>query len=61
LKLFANADKLKAIENGKRTAPLYIRIKPTNLCNHRCYYCSQADEALGLIKEIKFPEKRCMK
>ncbi len=48
LKVFAHAAKLQAIKVRERTAPIYIRIKPTNLCNHRCYYCSYADSELGL-------------
>ncbi|MFZ5644535.1 MAG: radical SAM protein [Bacillota bacterium] len=42
LKLFAHAEKLAAIKRGERTAPLYIRIKPTNSCNHNCNYCHYA-------------------
>lgn len=48
LKIFAHADKLNQINNGDRIAPIYIRIKPTNYCNHKCYYCSYADSELGL-------------
>lgn len=48
LKIFAHAEKLNRIHNGERIAPLYIRIKPTNYCNHRCNYCSYADSELGL-------------
>ncbi|MCR5346929.1 MAG: radical SAM protein [Fretibacterium sp.] len=48
LKIFAHSDALKAIGEGKRIAPVYIRMKPTNYCNHRCYYCSYADSELGL-------------
>lgn len=53
LKIFAHADKIKEIQEGKRTAPIYIRIKPTNYCNHRCYYCSYADSELGLRDSVK--------
>lgn len=48
LKIFAHPEKLEAVKQGKRTAPVYIRIKPTNVCNHKCYYCSYADDALAL-------------
>lgn len=48
LKVFAHGQILNSIEEGKRTAPIYIRIKPTNYCNHKCYYCSYADKELGL-------------
>ncbi len=52
IKIFAHPDKLLAIKQGKRTAPLYVRLKPTNACNHRCYYCSYADDELGLRDDV---------
>ena len=33
LKIFAHAQALNEIGEGKRIAPIYIRIKPTNYCN----------------------------
>ncbi len=52
LKIFAHAQALNDIGEGKRIAPIYIRIKPTNYCNHKCYYCSYADSALGLRDSV---------
>lgn len=52
LKIFAHAQALSDIGEGKRIAPIYIRIKPTNYCNHRCYYCSYADSELGLRNAV---------
>lgn len=52
LKIFAHAQTLKDIGEGKRTAPIYIRIKPTNYCNHKCYYCSYADSELNLRDSV---------
>lgn len=40
LKIFHHADALNAISNGEHKAPLYIRLKPTNICNHHCAYCT---------------------
>ena len=57
LKVFAHADKLEAIKREERTAPVYVRIKPTNACNHRCYYCSYADNELGLRDEVKVKDR----
>lgn len=31
---------MDAIERKERKAPFYIRLKPTNLCNHHCAYCT---------------------
>ncbi|MBQ8693524.1 MAG: radical SAM protein, partial [Synergistaceae bacterium] len=53
LKIFAHAEALKSIGDGKRIAPVYIRLKPTNYCNHNCYYCSYADSELGLRDAVK--------
>ena len=52
LKIFAHAQALNEIGEGKRIAPIYIRIKPTNYCNHHCYYCSYADSELGLRDSV---------
>lgn len=46
LKIFCHPDKLKAILAEQRTAPLYVRIKPTNICNQRCWYCVYADDTV---------------
>lgn len=52
LKIFAHAHALNDISDGKRIAPIYIRMKPTNYCNHKCYYCSYADSELGLRNSV---------
>ncbi len=52
LKVFTHFDKLKSIKDGTRTAPVYIRLKPTNVCNHHCYYCSYADSDLALRDDV---------
>ena len=39
VKIFHHAGALDAIRKGERIAPFYIRIKPTNYCNHHCAYC----------------------
>lgn len=32
-------DKLEDLMAGRHSAPLHVRLKPTNRCNHRCGYC----------------------
>ena len=44
LKILHHFDALKSYTNGERFAPVYIRIKPTNVCNQRCFYCCYADD-----------------
>lgn len=38
-KVFHFPDKLMAQAEGRHTAPVVVRIKPTNRCNHSCRYC----------------------
>ena len=40
LKIFRHPEKLDALAKGIVTGPVTARIKPTNVCDHRCYYCS---------------------
>ena len=44
LKVLYHTEKIEDLKQEKRTAPVYIRIKPTNVCNQRCYYCVYADD-----------------
>lgn len=39
-KLAFHREKLDALARGEITAPIYVRIKPTNKCDHHCSYCS---------------------
>lgn len=40
-KMFHYQNKLDSLPRSERiTPPLHIRIKPTNLCNHSCWYCA---------------------
>lgn len=48
LKIFHHQDILNKLETGERCNPVYIRIKPTNLCNHNCYYCHYKNPYLTL-------------
>ena len=57
LKIFRHHEKLESIRDKKVTAPLYIRIKPINICNHHCYYCSYEDTNLGLRSAFKETDK----
>ena len=54
LKIFHFQDKLNSLpkENDKILAPLHIRIKPTNICAHKCWYCAYTAENLQLGKDM---------
>lgn len=53
-------EKLKSFINKEITAPIYVRIKPTNRCCHNCYFCvynysfSQMHDSMERIDEIPF-------
>lgn len=53
LKICWHQDKLRDLQNGVVSAPLYVRIKPTNKCNQKCFYCSYADVDLNLRQRVK--------
>lgn len=64
-KLAFHKDKLKSFSNGEISAPIYVRIKPTNKCNHRCFYCSYVpgndcpvSEEINFLDEI--PREKMM-
>ncbi|MGV8151733.1 MAG: radical SAM protein [Candidatus Nanoarchaeia archaeon] len=64
-KLAFHKDKLKSLSEGKVTAPVYVRIKPTNRCDHRCFYCSYDPEFGYILSENKhtqdeIPEKKML-
>lgn len=46
LKIFHHVDRIEGLINDKRVAPIYIRIKPTNVCNQNCFYCGYANDSL---------------
>jgi MoaA/NifB/PqqE/SkfB family radical SAM enzyme len=54
LKIFHFPEKLRSLtrESASVEPPLHVRIKPTNLCNQHCWYCSYRADALQLGKEM---------
>lgn len=48
LKIFHHSEILDKLKKGEHCNPVYIRIKPTNLCNHDCYYCHYKNPYLQL-------------
>ena len=39
LKIVGFPEKLQSFRDGRITAPIYVRLKPINRCNHDCYFC----------------------
>jgi MoaA/NifB/PqqE/SkfB family radical SAM enzyme len=62
LKFLHFKDHLLGLEQGKIVAPVHIRVKPTNHCNHNCWYCAYRAENLDLgdemVKKDSIPAER---
>lgn len=58
LKIFRHNAKLQSLLEERVTAPIYSRIKPTNTCNHHCFFCSfNPDHEYILSETIKRDDK----
>ena len=57
LKVLHHKEKLDSLVKGEITPPIHIRIKPTNVCNHNCSYCSYQNSYGQLGKDMKFRDK----
>ena len=55
MKIFHFKDKIDSLlpENEKILSPLHIRLKPTNICNHNCWYCAYRREHIQLGKDME--------
>lgn len=52
-KMFHFKEKLDSLPRDKAiTPPIHIRIKPTNVCNHDCWYCAYKVSHLQLGKDM---------
>jgi MoaA/NifB/PqqE/SkfB family radical SAM enzyme len=54
LKIFHFQDKLDSLpkDNNDIKAPIHIRIKPTNVCAHNCWYCAYRADNLQLGQDM---------
>ncbi|CCO23458.1 radical SAM protein [Maridesulfovibrio hydrothermalis] len=59
LKVFHYQEKLDSLPrtSGEVKAPVHIRIKPTNICNHSCSYCAYRDDNLQLGQDMVIKDK----
>lgn len=48
LKALGFPDRLDAIAADRMAAPIHVRIKPTNVCNHGCYFCAYRNDRVSL-------------
>jgi MoaA/NifB/PqqE/SkfB family radical SAM enzyme len=56
LKFLRFGEKLQALTEHKVTAPIHIRVKPTNYCNHNCWYCAYRNDSLALGEDMSMLE-----
>ncbi|ACS78621.1 radical SAM protein [Maridesulfovibrio salexigens] len=59
LKIFHYQDKLDSLPQESNTieAPIHIRIKPTNACNHNCSYCAYLNKDLQLGQDMSIADR----
>lgn len=57
LKFLRYADRLDALREHRMAAPVHIRIKPINHCNHDCWYCAYRVSNLQLGEDIDYKDK----
>lgn len=66
LKIFHFKEKIDSLPEGNEQikAPIHIRIKPTNVCNHNCWYCAYKVDNLQLGQDMVerdfIPENKMM-
>ena len=54
MKIFHYKEKIDSLPSSvdEILPPVHIRIKPTNICNHRCSYCAYRDDNLQLGQDM---------
>jgi len=57
LKALRFPDRLGALEGGPPAAPVHLRIKPVNACNHHCWYCAYRADNLQLGDQMKLRDR----
>lgn len=53
LKFFQFHQHLQSFADGTVLAPVHIRVKPTNLCNHKCWFCAYRTDDLALGAQMQ--------
>jgi MoaA/NifB/PqqE/SkfB family radical SAM enzyme len=53
-KIFHFKDKLDSLERATKEIlpPIHVRIKPTNVCNHNCWFCAYKSDELQLGQDM---------
>ena len=54
LKFLGYPNTLNALKKKNIVAPVHVRIKPTNVCNHDCWYCAYHASGLQLGDQMTY-------
>ncbi|MCB9554716.1 MAG: radical SAM protein [Deltaproteobacteria bacterium] len=59
MKVFRYREKIDSLprERAEITAPVHVRIKPTNACNHDCWYCAYRVDNLQLGQDMSVRDR----
>ncbi|MDO8607007.1 MAG: radical SAM protein [Phaeospirillum sp.] len=57
LKFLRHSDHMEALKAGQVVAPVHIRIKPINHCNHSCWYCAYRADNLQLGEDMNLRDR----
>jgi MoaA/NifB/PqqE/SkfB family radical SAM enzyme len=64
LKFLRYGDRLDALRERRVLAPVHVRIKPINHCNHGCWYCAYRADQLqlgeGMDERDRLPAEKMM-
>ena len=62
LKFLNFRTQLDGLSKGNVVAPIHIRLKPMNLCNHNCWYCAYRTDNVALGDQMdekdQIPKKK---
>jgi len=57
LKFLRYTGHLEAWREGRVVAPVHVRIKPMNHCNHSCWFCAYRADSLSLGEDIDLKDR----
>jgi MoaA/NifB/PqqE/SkfB family radical SAM enzyme len=56
-KVLRFADRIDALVEDRPAAPVHVRIKPTNVCNHNCWFCAYRTGNVSLGEDMNLRDK----
>jgi wyosine [tRNA(Phe)-imidazoG37] synthetase (radical SAM superfamily) len=63
-RIVGDTEKIKSFKQSIITAPIYVRVKPTNICSHNCFFCVYESSWSGIHCEMtrqdQIPKEKIM-